>query len=224
MTTHLSPRTTGTRAPSKGTPTGDVRDVIVPSDISSLVAAPSDRDVVAGVPDRGPFAGRALAVLRVVTGFVFLWAFLDKLFGLNYATPAARAWINGGSPTNGFLSHVEVGPLQGFFGNIAGTWWADWLFMLGLAGIGIAVILGVGTRIAAVAGTVLMLLMWLAEYPLAQFTSAGDPSGSTNPLIDYHIVYALALIAVAATAAGAVWGLGRRWAALPFVQRHPWLR
>ncbi len=172
----------------------------------------------------GGAAGRALAVLRIATGAVFLWAFLDKLFGLGYSTPAARAWINGGSPTKGFLSHVNVGPAQGFFANIAGAWWADWLFMLGLGGIGIAVILGVGIRIAAVAGTVMMLLMWLAEYPLARFSSAGDPTGSTNPIVDYHIIYALALIAVAATAVGAVWGLSRRWAALPVVQRNPWLR
>jgi thiosulfate dehydrogenase [quinone] large subunit len=224
MTTQVSPRTTGTPAPTNGAPTGTVRDVIVPSDISSLDTAPRTPPTVAATPDRSPVAGRALALLRIVTGAVFLWAFLDKLFGLGYATPAARAWINGGSPTNGFLSHVAVGPLQGFFGTIAGAWWADWLFMLGLAGIGIATILGVGTRIAAVAGTVMMLLMWLAEYPLARFTGAGDPTGSTNPLIDYHIVYALALLAVAATAAGTVWGLGRPWAALPIVQRHPWLR
>ncbi len=31
-----------------------------------------------------PSAAKTLAVLRVATGFVFLWAFLDKTFGLNY--------------------------------------------------------------------------------------------------------------------------------------------
>ncbi|HET9172689.1 MAG TPA: hypothetical protein VFN97_24905, partial [Actinospica sp.] len=30
----------------------------------------------------------AIAVIRVGTGFVFLWAFLDKTFGLGYATPS----------------------------------------------------------------------------------------------------------------------------------------
>jgi thiosulfate dehydrogenase [quinone] large subunit len=33
----------------------------------------------------------AFASLRLLTGFVFLWAFLDKTFGLGYATPPARA-------------------------------------------------------------------------------------------------------------------------------------
>ena len=73
-----------------------------------------------------------LAVLRIATGLIFLWAFLDKLFGLGYATPSAKAWIAGGSPTKGFLSSVDVGPFTTAFHAIAGTWWADWLFMLGL--------------------------------------------------------------------------------------------
>src|SRR5215217_3339543 len=164
-------------------------------------------------------AAKFLAVL----GFEFLWAFLDKTFGLGYATPAARAWINGGSPTKGFLSRVAVGPFESTFHTIAGAAWADWLFMLGLLGIGIALILGIGLRAAAVSGTVMMLAMWAAEWPLDKLTSAGEPSMSTNPIVDYHIIYALALIALAVTFAGNVWGLGRRWVRLPFVQRYRWL-
>jgi thiosulfate dehydrogenase [quinone] large subunit len=168
-------------------------------------------------------AARFLAVFRVVIGFEFLWAFLDKTFGFGYATPAARAWINGGSPTKGFLSRVAVGPFESILHSWAGAAWADWLFMAGLLGIGIALILGVGLRIAAVSGTVMMLLMWAAEWPLAKVTSAGEPSMSTNPIVDYHIIYALVLIALALTYAGHTWGLGRLWARLPFVQRNPWL-
>jgi thiosulfate dehydrogenase [quinone] large subunit len=162
-----------------------------------------------------PTAGaRALAVLRISTGFVFLWAFLDKLFGFGYATGSAKAWINGGSPTKGFLSRVEVGPFESFFHSIAGATWANWLFMLGLAGIGIALILGVGLRIAAIGGSIMMLMMWAAEWPLAKFTSAGEPTMSTNPFMDYHIIYALVLIAVAFAANGRVFGLGDKWAQL----------
>ncbi len=164
-----------------------------------------------------------LAIVRVAVGVEFLWAFLDKTFGLGYATPAAKAWIHGGSPTKGFLSRVAVGPLEGTFHTIAGAAWADWLFMAGLLGIGIALIFGIGLRIAAVSGTVLMLGMWAAEWPLAKFTSAGEPSMSTNPIVDYHIIYALALIALALTYAGHTWGLGKLWARLPFVQRNRWL-
>jgi thiosulfate dehydrogenase [quinone] large subunit len=170
-----------------------------------------------------PRAAKFLAVFRVVLGFEFLWAFLDKTFGLGYATPAARAWINGGSPTKGFLSRVAAGPFESTLHAWAGAAWADWLFMIGLLAIGVALILGVGLRIAAASGTVMMLLMWAAEWPLAKFTSAGEPTMSTNPIVDYHIIYALALIALALTYAGHTWGFGRLWARLPFVQRNRWL-
>ena len=166
---------------------------------------------------------RVLAVLRITTGFIFLWAVLDKTFGFGYVTPAAKAWINGGSPTKGFLSFVEVGPLQGFFHSIAGNSLVDWLFTLGLLGIGVALVAGIGMRIAAVATTVMMAGMWLAEFPLAQTTAAGKPSMSTNPLIDYHVIYALAAIVLALAYAGHTWGLGRLWARLPFVQKNRWL-
>jgi thiosulfate dehydrogenase [quinone] large subunit len=173
-------------------------------------------------PAVGGAQAKALAVLRIATGLVFLWAFLDKLFGLGYATPAAKAWIAGGSPTKGFLSSVAVGPFDTAFQAIAGAWWANWLFMLGLAGVGIAVTLGVALRVSAIAGSVMMLMMWLAEFPPDRFASDGTPSGSTNPLIDYHVIYAIALIVAALTYAGNTWGLGRWWAELPFVRRQHW--
>jgi thiosulfate dehydrogenase [quinone] large subunit len=168
-------------------------------------------------------AAQFLAVFRVVLGFEFLWAFADKTIGLGYATPSARAWINGGSPTKGFLSRVAVGPFESIFHAWAGAAWADWLFMVGLLAIGVALILGIGLRVAAVSGTLMMLLMWAAEWPLAKVTSAGEPSMSTNPIVDYHIIYALALIALAVTYAGHTWGLGKLWARLPLIQRNRWL-
>lgn len=167
-----------------------------------------------------PVASATLAGLRIATGFVFLWAFFDKLFGLGYSTPSERAWINGGSPTKGFLGSIEAGPFASTFRSIAGDWWVDWLFMVGLLAVGLAVMLGVGLRLAAVSGTVLVALMWIAEWHPARFTSAGEPTGSTNPLVDYHVIYALALIVIAVTAAGDRWGLGQAWRRLPIVRRH----
>lgn len=165
-----------------------------------------------------------LASLRLLTGFVFLWAFLDKTFGFGYATASGKGWIDGGSPTRGFLGSVAVGPMESTFHAWAGDAWADWLFMLGLLGIGVAVMAGVALRPAAVAGTVMMVLMWSAEWPPAKHLSDGSPSMSSNPFLDYHIVYALVLIAVAAAGAGATWGLGRLWARFPIVRDHTWLR
>ena len=154
----------------------------------------------------------AIALLRLSIGFVFLWAFFDKLFGLGYATPSERAWIHGGSPTKGFLSHVDVGPFQSAFNSIAGTWWADTLFMLGLLGVGLAVMLGVFLNVSAIAGSLMMVLMWAAEWPLAQFTSSGELTGSTNPFMDYHLIYALVLIVLAVIGAGRYFGIAPWWA------------
>ncbi|MEV0494119.1 hypothetical protein [Streptomyces atratus] len=165
----------------------------------------------------------ALASLRILIGFVFLWAFLDKTFGFGYATASGKGWIDGGSPTKGFLSSVAAGPMESTFHAWAGDTWADWLFMLGLLGIGVAVMTGVALRPAAPAGTAMMALMWIAEWPPAKHLSDGSPSMSTNPFADYHVIYAVALIALAAAGAGATWGLGRVWARLPIVRDHAWL-
>jgi thiosulfate dehydrogenase [quinone] large subunit len=163
-----------------------------------------------------PAAARyALVALRLATGFIFLWAFVDKAFGLGFSTPVERAWINGGTPSQGFLnSDAVVGPLKPVFAAIASPA-TDLLFMAGMLGIGLAVILGIGLRASAVAGSIIMVLMYLAEWPFAP--------GSTNPLVDYHIIYALALVVTAATSAGDTWGLGIPWRKLPIVRDQRWL-
>jgi thiosulfate dehydrogenase (quinone) large subunit len=165
----------------------------------------------------------ALNLLRLALGVEFLWAFFDKLFGLGYSTPGARAWIHGGSPTDGFLSGVSAGPLHGVFNAIAGNPIIDALFMLGLLGIGAALLLGVALRPAAASGALLLTMMWLATWPPATI-AAGQPTGSTNPVVDDHIISALALIVVATYAVQSAGYLGRWWASLDLVQRSAWLR
>lgn len=173
---------------------------------------PAERTIVTSAGGR-----IAVALVRLSTGFIFLWAFLDKTFGLGFATPAERAWIAGGSPSQGFLTSDAVGgPLKGFFASLA-TPLTDVIFMLGLAGIGVAVMLGIGLRVSAIAGTVMLALMHLAEWAFVA------NAGFNNPLVDDHIVYAFALIAIAALWAGDTWGLGGWWKRLPIVQRLPWL-
>ncbi|MFJ9025653.1 hypothetical protein ACIRPU_37620 [Streptomyces sp. NPDC102259] len=186
--------------------------------------APASEPAVSARTDTHTPRAYAFASLRLLTGFVFLWAFLDKTFGLGYATPSGKGWIDGGSPTKGFLGSVAVGPMESTFHSWAGDPWANWLFMLGLLGIGLALIAGVALRIAAVAGTAMMALMWIAEWPPAKHLSDGSASMSTNPFVDYHLIYAVALIVVAAAAADDTLGAGRLWARLPIVRDHSWLR
>jgi thiosulfate dehydrogenase [quinone] large subunit len=166
---------------------------------------------------RGTRESRATHTLgglaRISLGGVFLWAFLDKTFGLGYATPSKDAWVNGGSPTFGFLSFGAAGPLKGTYNSIAGDAWADWLFMLGLLAIGTALILGVFMNLAAGAGALLLLTMWSAVLP-----------PENNPLIDDHIVYALTLGLLACLRAGRWLGLGQWWERTELIQQVPGLR
>jgi thiosulfate dehydrogenase [quinone] large subunit len=155
----------------------------------------------------------AAAATRISLGWIFLWAFLDKLFGLGHETKSAQAWIHGGSPTFGFLAKGAKGPFADFYHSIAGATWANWLFMLGLAGIGIALLAGVAMRITAGAGALMLVMMWSVVLP-----------PENNPFMDDHIVYALVLILLAGLGAGRFVGLGGLWERLAIVKRFPFLK
>ncbi|MBO3752861.1 DoxX family membrane protein [Streptosporangiaceae bacterium NEAU-GS5] len=163
----------------------------------------SDETRTAGGTPTGARSAAAYvwAVARLALGWIFLWAFLDKTFGLGHSTTNAKAWINGGHPTEGFLKSGTKGPFADLYHAMAGAVAADWLFMLGLAAIGVALILGIGMRIAAGAGALLMVLMWSAVLPPA-----------SNPFMDDHLIYAVVLVGLALVRAGDTLGLGRWWA------------
>jgi thiosulfate dehydrogenase (quinone) large subunit len=159
-----------------------------------------------------------IAVIRVSMGWIFLWAFLDKLLGLGFATcqteaqfMCEKAWLAGGSPTAGFLIHGTSGPFATWFQALQGPV-VDWLFMIGLLGIGLALILGIGVRVAAYAGSVLLVMMYLAAPP------------KTNPLLDDHIIYAMVLLLLSWVHAGYYFGLGRWWHKQAIVQKYSWLQ
>lgn len=160
-----------------------------------------------------PVARYLMAGLRLSIGWVFLWAFVDKLFGLGRATPAEGAWIDGGSPTEGFLANAPTGPFASTFNSIAGAAWADWFFMIGLLAIGAALMLGIGMRIATVAGSLMLVLMWAAVLP-----------PENNPFMDDHLIYAGTLFLLLVLGAADTFGLGRTWKSLAVVQRFPVLR
>ncbi len=171
----------------------------------------------------GTLGDRALALLRIGFGLTFLWAFLDKLLALGFSTGknpegvvdrfGDAAWVNGGSPTEGFLAFGAKGPFADLYGSIAGAAWADVLFMVGLLGIGLALTLGIGMRIAAASGALLYVLMWTVALPPAN-----------NPVLDEHLLGGLTLVVLALFHAGDTWGLGRTWRRTPLVQKMPALR
>ena len=139
------------------------------------------------------------ALLRLGMGWTFLWAFLDKLFGLGFATEAGEGWIDGGSPTSGFLNFAMTGPLKEFYSGLAGSSVVDWMFMLGLLAIGLPLALGIGVRIAASIGVVMLLMMYsVLLLP------------ENNPVLDEHIIYAAIML-----------GLGRWWGRTRLAKRLP---
>ncbi len=183
---------------------------------------PTSVDVVA---EHTTWFDRALATLRIAYGVTFLWAFLDKTFALGFHTGydqagnldrfGPAAWINGGSPTEGFLSFAVPAdnPFHGFYTGLAGQAWVDWLFMAGLLGIGLTLLLGVGMRIGTAAGALMYAFMYTASLPL-----------ENNPVVDDHLIGIIVMAVLALGAAGATWGFGRTWNETRLVEQHPGLR
>lgn len=190
---------------------------------------PVDEAVVAHGPidttPTPPALAKAIAVLRVAFGITFLWAFLDKLLALGFHTGYDQdgnldrfgdaAWINGGSPTEGFLTFgvPEDNPFKEVFTSMAGHAWVDWLFMLGLLGIGVSLLAGVAMRIGTAAGALMYALMYAAVVPL-----------ENNPVLDDHLVGVIVMAVLALAHAGRTWGLGRWWESQAVVEKNPALR
>ena len=147
--------------------------------------------------------------MRIAFGVTFLWAFLDKTFALGFHTGynqegvldrfGPAAWINGGSPTEGFLSFgvPADNPFAGFFNGLAGSAWVDWLFMLGLLGIGISLLSGIAMRLGTAAGALMYAFMYAAVLPL-----------ENNPVVDDHLIGIIVMVVLLLGAAGTDLGLG----------------
>lgn len=147
--------------------------------------------------------------VRITLGWTLLWAFLDKTFGL-YPTTAAHSWLAGGSPTTYYLGNITTGPMSGLYQSMAGNAAVDALFMLALLAVGVAMILGIGMRIAGYSGAVLMVLLWSTNLPPAN-----------NPIIDDHIVYMILFLGLTVVKAGQWLGLGKWWVNTPIVKKFP---
>jgi len=150
-------------------------------------------------------------LLRLTLGWIFLWAFFDKLFGLGFATKSDKSWLLGNSPTTGFLKAAARGPFENFFHSLAGYPLIDYIFMAGLLLIGLSLMLGIMTKIASYSGALMMVLMWSALLP-----------PENNPFLDEHIVYIIVLIGISLDKS--VHGFGNKWNRLKLVKDYPILK
>jgi thiosulfate dehydrogenase [quinone] large subunit len=181
---------------------------------------------------------RVFGILRLFMGWTFLWAFLDKAFALGFSTGRVlndagetvridffgdTAWINGASPTAGAIGFALKGPfvdpIQSFAGYqmteagpaVAG--WFDAFYMVSLLLIGLGLMTGVMTRIAAFGG-----IAWMAAFYLG---TAIWPEH--NLFLDDHVVYSVILVGIVLANAGLYWGFGRMWQRVGFVKDRKYL-
>ena len=130
---------------------------------------------------------KAFFILRVLLGWVFLYAGLAKLL-----TPGWSA--------AGLLSVAKT--FSGFY-----AWFAtpgilpivNFLNAWGLTLLGVSLIGGLFVRWSAIPGMVLMLLYYFADNAF--------PSVPSGFLVDEHVIYIAALFLLFAFNAGKVWGL-----------------
>jgi len=178
---------------------------------------------------------RVFGVLRLAAGWTFLWAFLDKAFALGFSTGRLEdgtidffakggAWLNGGSPTAGVVGFaIDGSPFKDAIRSVSGfqmtelgphvAAWVDWVYMLSMVLIGLGLILGIGTRLAAAGG-----IAWLAI-----FYGATSVWPENNPVVDSHVVLAIVLVGLILANAGRYYGLGKVWQRLPVVRDRRYL-
>ena len=163
------------------------------------------------------FQQGAIAVLRAATGIVFLTAGLEKFLG---AEPfSAAGFLKFGTTGVPYLGTAAEGtvynPTHDFWVNLAGTNlmpFINWLVVAGEIAIGAALILGLFTRFAAVAGTLMMGLFFVASWDFSH--------GIVNEQLMYGIVTAV----LGVVAAGRYYGLDAVLEKAATIRRAPQLR
>ena len=128
-----------------------------------------------------------LFLLRITMGWLFFWAGITKVLNPNFS---AAGYLEGAKTFTGFF-HWLASPEMLPFTNFINEW--------GLTLIGLALMLGIGTRIAARLGAVLMILYYL---PILDFPY---PNAHAY-IVDEHIIYAIALMLLDAFRAGRSYG------------------
>ncbi len=166
---------------------------------------------------------RGLVVLRVALGFGFLYAGLEKW--LNFAGDE-RPWSAGGflqfataGTVPNMVGHAETmihNPTRQLWVEVAGNTGliglVDFLVVFGEIAIGVALILGVATRLAGTLGAIMTFLFWVAAWDFQY------------GIVNQQFVYMILSAFLAYASAGTVLGLDARIEASKFIQRRPGLR
>ena len=126
----------------------------------------------------------ALAVFRIMIGWLFIWGFLDKFFGLGFETSPGQGVIDGGSPSS-FVIYVAGGIFKDLFNSLAGNASIDFLMMAGLLILGITITFGIATKLTTIFSILFFIVMFCLVIP-----------PKDNPVLDYHIILAVGMLVI----------------------------
>jgi uncharacterized membrane protein YphA (DoxX/SURF4 family) len=140
----------------------------------------------------------SLALLRIIIGWHFLYEGLAKILNPEWTS---GTFLEGSRWIFGDLFRWMIS------GN-TGMWIVDTGNAYGLALIGVALILGIFTRLALWSGVSLLLLYYLA-YPSFGGFSYGAPSEGSYLIVNKNLIELFAMILLALTDAGMFFGLDK---------------
>lgn len=152
-----------------------------------------------------------MAVLRILLGWIMIWPFFDKLFGLGFATPSGSGFIDGGSPSS-FVTWVTKGVFAGFYESLAGNLVVDIVLLLALLVLGVTLTLGFASKLTTFGMVAFLLVMYTLVIP-----------PTDNPVVDDHIIMAVAMLAVYFVGGFDRLSVSDRWKETYLVKRFPLL-
>jgi thiosulfate dehydrogenase [quinone] large subunit len=161
---------------------------------------------------------KGLAVLRIMLGAGFLFAGLEKLFAWGGSAFNSAGFLKGatGGAWVGTDPKTIVNPTHDFWVSLGGNAQllpiVNFLVVAGEIAIGVALILGLATRFAGIAGLVMMALFYVANWSFA--------NGPFNEQFFYGAIAAVLVY----TGAGEHYGLDELVEKLSFVRQHPSLK
>jgi thiosulfate dehydrogenase (quinone) large subunit len=163
------------------------------------------------------YRGIGILLARVTVGWVFLYAGIEKVLGaVPFTATGFLKFGTIGTTAEKVADGTIVNPTHAFWVDLAGNGTlmpiVNFMVMFGEVAIGAALIIGLATRFASVAGFLMMGLFWVAVWDFS------------HGVVEYHSVLAIVTLALGIIGAGEFFGLDAIIDETPIVKRAPALR